>query len=373
MDDANPYPDAYNSSDTSYQFFINKLINNPQGAERVAQGSYTYKFGALSPTLPDGAVNDYAGTFFSYPFVVPEVEGGVSLIFYRNVRTYRFERPKNMGDINQDGYFIRLLNGSSIHYDANPDNHNDSDISITYQNYIEAYDGYAYYNVPAKKWTDPTSLIDYPNHLVTKDTLSDTGNTGNLTGYVQFDLSDYMGKEIFFEIGVWGDESNVDRKEKSAFFQLDDLKFNYTLPTSLNEIQARKSNVKIIARDVDGRIVPNAEIILLNESAKGTPNYIVSTGFTSVIDGSISFSNLLNGEYNITANYSLGSRERYVGSKIQQLNGTNYLVELTTNLWTIDFEIVDWERIPMNYGYIEINESYGGPLLSTLTLNTEGL
>jgi len=372
MDHANPNPNPYNSSDTSIQFFVNKLINNPQGAERVAQGTYTYKFGALSPTLPDGAVNDYASTFFSYPFKVPTVEGGISLTFYRNIRTYRFERPKNMGDINQDGYFIRILNGSISHYDINPDNHDDNAISISFENYVESYDGYGYYNVPAKKWSDPTVLIDYPSHLTTKDTLSDTGNDGNLTGYVEFDLSNYMGKDIFFEIGVWGDESNVDRKEKSAFFQLDDLKFNYTLTASINEIQARKSNITIITRDVDGRIVPNTKIFLLNETAKGTPNYIVNTGYTSELDGSITFNNVLNGEYNITANYTLGPRERFVGNKLKQLNGTNYLVELSINIWTIDFEIVDWDKIPMNYGYIEINESFGGPMLKNMTLNNEG-
>jgi len=372
MAEANPNPNASNSSATSYEFFVNKLIDNPQGAERVAEGTYTYKFGALSPTLPDGVVNDYASTFFSYPFKIPIVEGGVSLTFYRNIRTYRFERPKFMGNINKDGYFFRILNGTSGHYDTDPDNHNDIYISPTYQNYIESYDGYAYYNPPAKKWNDPTLLIDYPDHTTTIDTLSDTGNDGNLTGYVEFDLTSFMGKEIFFEIGVWGDELNEDKKEKSAFFQLDDLKFNYTLTTSINEIQARKSDVTIIARDIDGRIVPNAEVFVLNESAKGTPSYIVDSGYTSAFNGSISFLGLLNGEYNITANYTLDSREEFVGSMVKILNGTSYSFDLTLNIWTIDFEVTDWEGIPLNYGYIEINESDGGALVNTLTLDSNG-
>ena len=215
-------------------------------------------------------------------------------------------------------------------------------------------------------------MIDYPGHATTFDTLSDTGYDGNLTGYVEYDLTSYMGKEIFFEIGVWGDESNTDKKEKSAFFQLDDLKFNYTLTTSINEIQARKSDVTIIARDVDGRIVPNAEIAILNESAKGTPDYIVDSGFTSDLNGSITFTDILNGEYNITANYTMDSREAFVGNKMQWLNGTTYAVELSLNIWTIDFEVVDWDGVPLNYGYIEINETYGGPLLDLLTLNNEG-
>jgi hypothetical protein len=367
---ANPSPNPHNS--TSYELFVNKLIDEPEGGERVAEGSYTYKFGDLNH-LANGAVNDYAGTLFSYPFTVPIVEGGeITLSFFRNIRTYCFERPKNMGAINKDGYFIRILNGSSTIYDSNPDNHSDSDISPTYENYVEAYDGYAYYNVPAKSWKDETLLIDFPGHVTTIDTLGDSADDGELTGYTEFDLTGYMGKEIFFEIGVWGDESEKSEKKKSAFFQIDDLGFNYTLTASVHEVQARKSELTITARDVDGRIVPNAEIFVLNESAKGTPSYIVDSGYTSVFNGSISFSGLLNGEYNITANYTLDSREEIVGNMVKILNGTSYNFDLTLNLWTIDFEVTDWEGIPLNYGYIEINESDGGAFLDILTLDNDG-
>ena len=373
MAENNPSPNPSNSSATSYEYFVNKLIDNPTKAERVAHGTYAYKWGADSDVLGDPIVHDYAGTLFSFPFTVPIVDGGdLFLKVYRNIRTYRFERPKNMGDINKDGYFIKILNGSSSHYDSNPDNHDDADISLTYQNYAEVYDGYAYYNVPARKWDDVTSLIDFPGHSTTVDTLSDSSADGELTGYIYVNLTSYMGNEIFFEIGAWGDESEQSYKEKSAFFQVDDLRFNYTLTASIHEVQARKSDLTITARDVDGRIVPNAEIFVLNESAKGTPSYIVDSGYTSAFNGSISFSELLNGEYNITANYTLGSRKAFVGSMVTVLNGTSYTYDLSLNIWTIDFEIIDWEGIPLNYGYIEINESYGGALIDTLTLNSNG-
>ena len=74
------------------------------------------------------------------------------------------------------------------------------------------------------------------------------------------------------------------------------------MSASIHEVQARKSELTITARDVDGRLVPNAEIFIFNESAKGTPSYIVDSGYTSAYNGSITFSGLLNGEYNITAN-----------------------------------------------------------------------
>jgi len=376
---ANPYPSAYNSSETSYEFFVNKLVSNPQGAERVAEGTYSYKFGALSPTLPDGVVNDYAGTFFSYPFTVPIVKDGgkISLTFYRNIRTYRFERPKNMGQINKDGYFIRVLNGTS-NYVENPDNQVDSAISPTFQNYIESYDGYAYYNPPAKKWNGDTLLIDYPGHSIIKDTLSDTGLDGDLTGYVQFDLTPYMGKTIYFELGVWGDESNTDKKEKSAFFQLDNLEFNYTLSASINDIQDRTSDITITTRDIDGRIIPNVEVFVVNDSARGTGNFIVASGWSSSIDGTITFDNLLNGVYNITANYILGGvdHELYNSTKFglitYNLTGKAYDFDISLDLWTIDFEITDWDGIPLNYGYINVSDQKDGTILKTLNLDDEG-
>ncbi|MHA2289747.1 MAG: hypothetical protein ACXABG_13260, partial [Promethearchaeota archaeon] len=341
---ANPSPNESASSNTSIDLFVNKLIDTPTGGERVAQGTYAYKWGTLNPTCSGGIVNDYAGTFFTYPFTVPNVDGGVSLLYYRNIRTFRFEEPKNPpgpGAIDYDGYFIRILNGSEGVYGTNPDNHDDADIDPTFGNYAESYDGHAWYNPSSKKWTDDTLLKDFSVHTIINDTKSDSSADGDLTGYSEIDLTAYMGKQVFFEIGVWGDESNAERKEKDAFFQVDDLKFNYTLSASLNEVQARKSDVTIIARDIDGRIVPNAKIAILNESAKGTPDYVVVSGLASNLNGSISFKSIVNGRYNITANYTLGSTEVCVGDKMQWLNGTTYFVELSLNIWTIDFEVVD--------------------------------
>jgi len=379
----NPYPSVNNGSGLS--FFVNKLITAPvqPSAERLASGTYAYKWGAQNELLADALVHDYAGTFFSYPFKVPVIEGGqIMLKAFRNVRTWRFERPKNVGQINHDGYFIRVLNGSSSTYSKDPDLHSDNDIfGSSYQNYAEAMDGNAYWNNPARNWKDETTLMDLATHSIINDTYSnvilgeepnDYNPDGDLTGYVYINLTDYMGQQLFFEMGVWGDEYDVTNQEKSAFFQVDDVGFNYDLVASIHEVQARKSELTITARDVDGRIVPNAEIFVLNESAKGTPSYVVDSGYTSAFNGSIAFSGLLNGEYNITANYTLDSRESFVGNMVKILNGTSYAYDLTLNLWTMDFEVIDWEGIPLNYGYIEVNETYGGALLDTLALDSDG-
>ena len=372
---SNPSPNAYNSSSTSYELFVNKIIDVAQGAERIAQGKYAYKWGALNPTLPDGSVNDYAGTFFSYPFKVPKIIGGqISLKLYRNIRTYRFERPKNMGAINVDGYFIRVLNASD--YNLDPDTHLDTHISSTYKNYIESYDGYAYYNPSSKKWDNPTVLIDFPGHTSQKDTLSEVSSDGQLTGYTIFNLTAYMGKEIFFEIGVWGNEDNSLRKEKSGFFQVDDLKFNYTLIASLEELQADKSTVNVIVKDVDGRLVPNAEVFLINDSAKGTSKFVYDSLVAT--EGKAIFSNVPNGRYNITVNYTISSIEIEVFNSSKSktgpyyFNGISYTREIQANIWTIDFEIVDWDGIPLSIGYIEVKESPTDNSIQNVTLDENG-
>ena len=199
-----PSPSESISSNTSIELFENKLIDTPVGGERIAHGSYAYKWGTPDSSCSGGNVNDYAGTFFTYPFTVPNVDGGISLSFYRNIRTYRFERPKKPTDaeLQIDGHFIRIMNGSDGVYDTNPDNHDDNDIDPTYGNYIEVFDGNAWFKTQgAFVWNQPTELRDFPDRNI-NDTKSDTSLDGELTDYMEIDLTPYMGKEIFFEMGV---------------------------------------------------------------------------------------------------------------------------------------------------------------------------
>ncbi|MFW9900787.1 MAG: hypothetical protein ACFFDY_05810, partial [Candidatus Thorarchaeota archaeon] len=380
----NPSPLESDSSASSRESFVNKLIDDPEQAERIGHGDYAYKFGTSGRKLHTDTINDYAGTLFSYPFKVPIVDGEISLNVYRNIRTYRFEKPKNMdADLNVDGYFIRVLNGSDLYYSTDPDQHDDNDINHNnYDNYGEVFDGYSEYNPSSKKWLpleDQTKLIDYDTHTsgnIIKNTLSDTSSDGELTGAIEINLTRYMGEVIFFELGVWGDESNAQFQTKSAFFQVDDIRFNYTLTTSIEELQGYKSDVTIVAKDVDGRIVPNVEIFIVNDSARGTPGFIVDSKVAT--DGSITFIDLPRGRYNITANYTVGSQELVVfnssllGIGSYYFNGINYTVEIQLNLWTIDFEIEDWDGLPLKYGYIEVNESIGTNFVKKITLDENG-
>ncbi|MFX1379670.1 MAG: hypothetical protein ACFFA4_11335 [Promethearchaeota archaeon] len=391
-----PYPNAANESAISYEYFRYKPIHisecdpdyltdpppNWDSALRIENGEYSYVWGSNLNALGGiGSVFDYAGTFFSYPFKVPIVQGGsLYLRLYRNIRTWRFEkRAKPQDDIDIDGFFIRLCNVSS--YGSDVDSHTVLGEEYSSPEYVEAYGGYARYSPSGKMWDDEDYLQDHVTPGSQYATLSHTYNDGDLTGTIYYDLTPYMGQEIFLEAGAWGQESgNLPQEagEKQGIFQLDYIGFNYTLTASIDQVQAHNSTLKIIARDVDGRIVSNAEVMLVNNSiSKGQPGYEVATGMTDSI-GRITFKNIPNGRYNITANYTLGSRESEVynsyisGVGPFYLNGISYTEEITLDLWTIDFEITDWDGTPLSKGYIEVNETLGGDLLKTMILDQNG-
>ncbi|MFW9828301.1 MAG: hypothetical protein ACFFEY_11980 [Candidatus Thorarchaeota archaeon] len=351
--------------------FCNRLISSPSGAERVYEGSYSYKFGAELTILSHTDVfNSYAGAFFSYPFTIPKVYGaGIELHLYRNPRTWGFSRN---GDLEEDGYYIRLCDN----YGPDPDTH--SDIGVSYENYIEIYGGRAFVsgnkNNP-QNWQQVSKLINIID-LTVNDTLSTLPEDGELTGTLDFSISKFEGDTLFLEFGVWGQEVNY----HSGFFQLDDVSFNYTdISTSINELQYVNSTVTIITRDIDGRIVPNAEVTIIDGTVpKGSPGYEIARDFSDS-KGRVIFNNLENRRYNITANYTLHSREIEVynsyisGSGPFFFNGIFYTEEIYLDLWTIDFEIVDWDGIPLSEGYIDVYEDETEiEFFSRLTLSSKG-
>ncbi|MFX1454553.1 MAG: carboxypeptidase-like regulatory domain-containing protein [Promethearchaeota archaeon] len=365
--------EALNNSETSYAFFENNLVNIDDltpSAERVESGYYAYKWGGQGSLLPQISCKDYVGTFYSYPFKVPIVEGGkISLNVYRNVRTYMFEDPNpSLPTISEDGYFLRICNGSDTKYTADVDLH--ENVGSGYDSWIETYGGYAYVSPNQKTLKYEEELKEHFEIDPSLNTRSSTIDDGDLTGSIELDLSNYMGEEIFIEFGTWGPEDGSGDIHKSGFFQVDDIRFNYTISAEIQELQAQVSDVEVIVKDVDGRIVPTAEVMIVENSI------IVASGTTS--NGRIIFNDLANGYYNITVNYTLGSLEEEVfnstdtGEGPYYFNGISYSQEVYTDLWTIDFEIVDWDGIPLTYGYIEVNDTLGGPLIDNLTLNNNG-
>ena len=248
--------------------------------------------------------------------------------------------------------------------------------------YIEAYGGNDKYSPSGKYWNPLGELQDHdgPGSYDT-ESIGGWSIDGELTGTIYYDVTSYMGQEIFLEAGTWGEELgllNQNAGEKQGLLQMDNIGFNYTLTASIDEVQAHNSTLTIIARDVDGSLVPNAEINLVNNSiAKGMPGHVVSSSYTDS-NGRLTFSLIPNGRYNITANYTRGSREIEVFSSYESglgpyyFNGIFYTQEIELDIWTIDFEITDWDKIPLNLGYIEVNESLGGSLIDKLVLDENG-
>ncbi len=369
--------DANNNSASSYESFVFKLTTEPDvgSQEDLGNGDYAYKWGAPVNNVEGGTVSsvEYAGTLYSYPFKVPKIEGGgIKLEFWRNIRTYLFEvNTKGGAAIDYDGYFIRLCNGSAAKYTYDVDSHENAD-NTNFDNYVEAYGGKSAFKGNVWKWEN-----ELRGHFDDSQNEKDTA-LAELTGDTEIDISKYEGKEIFLEFGSWGQENGDDQQnnKRSAFFQLDYVRFNYTLEAEIDEIQSKTSNVEIIANDIDGRIVPNAKIFIVNESARGTSDFVVDSGIAT--DGTFTFMDVPRGKYNFTVNYTLGSQDVEVFNSTDSglgpyyINGINYTIQLQLNLWTIDFEIVDWDGYPLSLGYIEVNESKGSNRLDTLTLDDMG-
>ncbi|MFX0105084.1 MAG: hypothetical protein ACFE75_06310, partial [Candidatus Hodarchaeota archaeon] len=300
--------------------FCNKLVDasSASQAERVYQGDNAYKFGANRDVLGFSDVyNSYAGAFFSYPFTIPIVHGaGIDLHLYRNPRTWGFVTNTPIDD---DGYYIRLCDN----YGSDPDSHTDIGTPGTYENYVEIWGGRAFFTGGGTKqgqWQHATKVRNWAKS-VTNDTYSESSVDGDLTAPLNFTISKFEGDTIFLELGVWGTENRY----RSGFFQLDDVRFNYTdFSTSLNELQYINSTATIITRDIDGRIVPNVEVMLVDSTLpKGSPGYQLAYGISDS-NGRVRFQNLENRRYNITANYTLGSLEREVFSSFDSGTGPYY-------------------------------------------------
>ncbi len=154
----------------------------------------------------------------------------------------------------------------------------------------------------------------------------------------------------------------------------------YPLTTDLLAVTERAATVTIIVKDIDGRRVPGAEVSLW-ENLTHILNIPDIGAFTqnSSADGTVVFNGVPFGKYNITTNYTLNSvtyKEEYVYDSRTLIDGEvefkGLIITHTiyVNLWTIDFEVDDWDGDPLNYGYININES--GQVIEKLTLDFDG-
>ena len=152
----------------------------------------------------------------------------------------------------------------------------------------------------------------------------------------------------------------------------------YPIETNLLLVTERAATVTITVKDVDGRRVPGAEVSLWKNSTdiltiQGTP-YTQNTLF----DGIVSFNNVPFASYNITVNYTLNSG-KYENVVYNSSNTADGEVEFKglfvdtivyVDLWTIDFRVNDWDGIPLDYGFVQVN--YSNDELENLALDSSG-
>ncbi|MFX1590374.1 MAG: LamG-like jellyroll fold domain-containing protein, partial [Promethearchaeota archaeon] len=153
----------------------------------------------------------------------------------------------------------------------------------------------------------------------------------------------------------------------------------YSIDTNLLSITERAAAVTITVKDIDNRLVPGAEVSLWKNSTDilevdGVPYTEYSSS-----DGTVSFTKVPFGFYNITVNYTLNSglyEEVVYDSRVQppgevEFKGLIVNVNVTSDLWTIDFEVDDWDGDPFDHGFVQVGNATDY-VLETLTLDSEG-
>ncbi|MFX0056835.1 MAG: hypothetical protein ACFE85_02710 [Candidatus Hodarchaeota archaeon] len=347
------------TEDQATEWWQNCLIDVPGGVEQV-RGTYTYKWGSNQTSITESVGNDdqYAGVFYTNPFTVPIVNdgsGSIYIRFWQNVKTWGFDGSSSKAW--NDGYFVRVINASNLFVD--PDQHQQIG------EYLEYFKGITHNN------KGYYSLQNYTTGIITGT--FDTSQ-GDLTGLVTFDLSNYMGQNISLEFGMYGDENTVGNYD-TAFVQVDDVEFTYSddITVELNEIQTQKSDITVIARDIDGMIVPNAEVSLMQDTTLIKKQTTDQTGQTI-------FTGLNFGIYNFSVNYTfIPSYEDEVFNSTRDNFGTSswnlynvselsHIYDLYLDIWTIDFEIVDWDDDLFDDGYVKVYNDSGGTLLKQISL-----
>ncbi len=343
-------------------------------------GTYSFKWGDKDEYIDRVAGDiipteghDYVGTLFSYPFIVPTVTGAgageIYLEFYRNFRVYDFIASEGVG------FFAAISKAYNPYFDGvTPD---------TTFYLVDHWESIGKQSGPQSS-RKPTYAIDKLNSDAEGDTIIDPTSDGAATTVAGFpeiiDVSAYQGELITLQLGLYA--LNTEDINIGAFGQVDEIKFTYELTTTLEAVEEVMSMVSVIVRDVDGRIVPGAKVSLANNSAiylaAHGNNPIVDTEYSGENNGTAYFTSVGYDTYDIWVNYTIP----YTNNQTNVYNSTGvttfkieestHTFEIEVDIWTIDFEIVDYDKEPLNYGYIEVNYTKGAVLLDNLTLDLNG-
>ncbi len=160
----------------------------------------------------------------------------------------------------------------------------------------------------------------------------------------------------------------------------------YSTPNNPNKILVRKYTTiepevsigevslsfRVTCVDIDGFRVPNALISISNNSQ---PN-LNQANYTDA-NGEVVFSNVsMAGIYNITVQYTQNgltgaeTETVYFEENYQLLDYTEKTIRI--NLWTINFELSDYDGDPFEYGYVELY-NITNSIVGNASLNDEGM
>jgi len=221
----------------------------------------------------------------------------------------------------------------------------------------------------------------------------------------QYNLNEGIGRNNQIRFGYIGvgseassyDSSNNGGSYRDGIMRVDDVRiFDYSL--SNNEIEwfanyydlevelltevERSATASFIIKDYDGLRVENAEVALWN----GTKilNITDIGEFRAYTDsqGETEFTKVPFGSYNVTVNYTLSSEagtfeeivydSRLIDDGEVNFQGLFITETLYTNLWTIDFEVDDYDGNPLNYGYINVSAEGNSQVLEKIELDPNG-
>ncbi|MHA1383305.1 MAG: DUF2341 domain-containing protein [Candidatus Helarchaeota archaeon] len=149
---------------------------------------------------------------------------------------------------------------------------------------------------------------------------------------------------------------------------------NYSLDVSLLTEEVRSTELTVFVEDIDGNRVPNAEVFIMNGSdILSTPTSGEFKGNTTT-DGSIIFTGVPFGSFNITVNYTSnkGLTEIINMTKNVDMVSIQQNITIETILWTITFNVTDIDLLPMETGWIIVKNYTSGQEISNVTVNSSG-
>ena len=209
--------------------------------------------------------------------------------------------------------------------------------------------------------TPSTPLNIRPNGLIIGQEQDAVGG-----GFVASQCTNaYLDEMRIYNYDLSDDEINWMKQDRALIYEF-------------KEERIRAATVTVEVKDVDGRRITDqkATVYLWNYT---TGAYIKN--ITTATDGTALFEDISYGNYTITVNYTKtlpDSKVReiqvYNSSKVGgaiEYSGLIYTTTINVDLWTIDFEVTDFDGDPLTHGYVIVKDS-DSTKLANLTLDSSG-